>query len=215
MISLSQLIACGIAPTQARAFVDPLNKTLDHFKISNPAMFIAQTAHESMRFTHLEEDLFYKDPIHLARDVFRRSFDLDADRQLDPEEIEFAKRYIRNPIALANRVYANRLGNGDEDSGDGWKYRGRGLIELTGRANYMAAGDALGVDLKGNPDLVAQPEMAAMTAGWYWANAGLNQWGEQLTVEMATRKINGPAMLGLDERRVLFTEARNALTALA
>lgn len=213
VISLTQLIACGVGPTAARAFVDPLNKAVLHFKITNLPMFIAQVSHESQAFTELEEGLYYKDPMRLAQEVFRGSFDLNHDRQLEPEEVEFAKRYIRNPVALANRVYANRLGNGDESSGDGWKYRGRGLIQLTGRANYMAAGDALGVDLKGNPDLVAQPEMAAMTAGWYWASAGLNQWGNQLTVEMATRKINGPAMLGLDARRLAFSDAQNALWA--
>jgi putative chitinase len=213
VISLHQLIACGVAPTSARTFVEPLNKAVDRFKISNAAMFIAQGKYESSDFTRLEENLYYSDPIRLARDVFRGSFDLDQDQQLDPEEVEFAKRYIRQPVALGNRVYANRLGNGDEASGDGFKYRGRGIFQLTGRSSYVAAGEALGIDLGSSPGSVAQPEMACMTAGWYWASAGLNQWGEQLTVEMATRKINGPKMLGLNERRLAYNEARDALMA--
>src|SRR5882672_3438202 len=212
VITLTQFIACGVSPTAARVFLDPVNKALDHFKISNPAMFIANASHESQGFTKLEEDLYYKDPVRLATVVFRGSFDLDQNRQLDSSEVEVAKLYIRNPVALANRVYSNRLGNGDEASGDGWKYRGRGIFQLTGRSNYMAAGDALGVDLKGNPDLVAQPEMAALTAGWFWSSNGLNRWGEQLTVEMAARKINGSAMLGLNERRLAYHEAQHALT---
>ena len=214
MISLAQLIACGVGPTAARTFIDPLNKTLDHFKIANPAMFIAQAAHESLKFTHLEEDLYYTDPVRLAEKIFRGAFDLNHDRSIDNEEVEFAKLYIRNPVALANRVYANRLGNGDEASGDGWRYRGGGIFQLTGRANYMAAGDALGRDYKGHPESVREkPEDAAMTAGWFWMSAGLNEWGEQLIVEMATRKINGPAMLHLNERRVAYNAARDVLMA--
>lgn len=215
MISLAQLIACGIAPTPARVFIDPLNNALNHFHVTdsaNVAMLIAQCSHESNGFTHLEEDLYYKDPVRLAREVFQSSFDLDHNHQISIEEVELAKNYIRNPIALANHVYANRLGNGDEGSGDGWKYRGRGLIQLTGRANYMAAGDGLGADLKGNPDPVAQPDLAAMTAVWFWVSTGLSTV-PGLTVEMATRKVNGKAMLGLNERRVAYHEALNALTA--
>jgi len=212
VISLAQFIACGVGPTAARTFVDPVNKTLDHFKISSPAMFIAQAIHESTGFTKLEENLFYTDPVRLARDVFRGSFDLDHDHELDPDEVEFAKLYIRNPVALANRVYANRLGNGDEASGDGWRYRGGGIFQLTGQANYMAAGDALGQDYKAHPEWIRErPEDAAMTAGWFWMSTGLDQYGESLTVEVVTRKINGKAMLGLNERRLAFHEAQRAL----
>jgi putative chitinase len=213
MITLAQLIACGIGPTPARAFLDHLNTTIERFEIASPAMFIAQAAHESVGFTKLEEDLYYKDPVRLSRDIFRSAFDVDHDKLIDNEEIEFAKFYTRNPQALANRAYADRLGNGDEASGDGWKYRGRGIFQLTGRNNYTAAAAALSADLVDNPDLVAQPEMACITAGWFWASNGLNQFGESLTVEMATRKINGPRLLHLDERRVAYIEAQHALAA--
>jgi len=121
-----------------------------------------------------------------------------------------AATLCRNPQALANRVYANRLGNGDESSGDGWKYRGRGLFQLTGRAEYMAAGDALGQDYKAQPDLVAQPEDAAMTAGWYWASANLNDLADSAQIDAITRRINGPGMAAADDRRSAYDEALRA-----
>ena len=89
------------------------------------------------------------------------------------------------------------MGNGDEASGDGFAYRGRGLIQLTGRANYRACGEALGVDLEGNPDWVSSPEYAALSAGWFWHTHGLNNIAEDITA--VTKKING-GTLGLEDR---------------
>lgn len=216
MVSLEQLIVAGIAPTQARVFVDPLNAAFARFHVTDPvniAHFIAQTRHESRGFTKLEEDLYYRDPVRMVKEIFRSSFDLDGDREVDNDEIEFAKNYVRNPVALANRVYANRLGNGDEASGDGWKFRGGGLIQLTGRDNYVAAANECGADYVAHPELVREPEGAAMTGVWFWAKNGLANFGSQLTVEMATRKVNGKAMLGLNERREYFHTALDAMTA--
>lgn len=118
---------------------------------------------------------------------------------------------INNPQALASKVYANRLGNGDEASGDGWRYRGRGLFQVTGRTNYMAAGGALGVDLKSHPELVAEPEGAAMTAGWFWSAADCNTLADSSQIDAITRKINGRAMLGAVERRNRFDHTLQAL----
>lgn len=203
MISLTQLIACGIGPTAARAFIDHLNATFDRFEINSPrrmAMFIAQASHESIGFTHLEESLYYSSAIRLVQ-VYGARFHGLAD----------AARFVKDPQGLANFVYANRNGNGDGASGDGWKFRGRGIFQLTGRGNYQAAQDALGVAYTDTPELVSEPEHAALTAGWYWASLSLNIAADQNDVNWATRAINGKAMLGLEERRLAYAEALTAL----
>jgi putative chitinase len=199
MIKIDQLIACGIPPERASAFIDPLNQAFDRFGIQgriSVAGFIAQAAHESENFTRLEENLNYSKPERIMA-VFPSSV----------PSIEIAARLIRNPEGLANRVYANRLGNGDESSGDGWAFRGRGLFQLTGRLNYAAAGGALDIDLTLKPDLVAKPGCAALTAGWFWAASGCNSLTD---IDAITRKINGRAMLGAVGRRVRFERALKA-----
>ena len=198
MITKEQLIQCGIDRDVAGQFELPLDAAMTAFTINTPkraAAFLAQAAHESIGFTRLQENLSYSTPERLM-DVFKSRFDGLAD----------AAQYLRQPEKLANRVYANRLGNGDTTSGDGWKYRGRGLFQLTGRANYMAAGDGLGTDYKANPDLVAEPPDAAFTAAWYWAVGNLNAMADVGQIDVITRRINGPAMLGADERRALYQQ---------
>jgi len=196
VITLQQLVDCGIDRDVAGQFELPLDAAMTAFTINTPkraAAFLAQAAHESIGFTRLQENLSYSTPERLM-EVFKGRFTGLAD----------AAQYLRQPEKLANRVYANRLGNGDTASGDGWKYRGRGLFQLTGRANYMAAGDGLGTDYKANPDLVAEPPDAAFTAAWYWAVGNLNAMADLGQIDTITRRINGPAMLGADERRALY-----------
>jgi putative chitinase len=203
MITLTQLIACGIGPSTARVFLDPLNATCDRFGITTTrriAMFIAQAGYESIKFTHLEEDLYYSTPIRILQ-VFSSHFTGLAD----------AARFTKNPKGLANKVYANRNGNGDEASGDGWKYRGGGLFQLTGKANYLAAEQALDVPYTSTPELVRQPEHATLTAGWYWSSLNLNVAADQGDSDWATRSINGRAMLGKDERRLAYNDNLVAL----
>jgi len=202
MITVETLIAAGIQPTPAKLFAEPLAIACEQFDISTPrrvAMFIAQAAHESVGFTRLEENLRYTDPMRLAR-VWPSRFTGYAD----------AARFVRNPQALANHVYAGRNGNGDEASGDGWKYRGRGLFQLTGRENYRAAGEALGQPFVDAPELVALPLHAARSAAWFWAARGLNDMADAGDVKAVTRAINGPALLGLEERRMAYGEALHA-----
>jgi len=202
MLTVATLIAAGLAPTQARDFAEPLFAACQRFEIRTPARqaaFVSQCAHESTGFTRLEENLFYSTPERI-RAIFPTRVASMAD----------AATLIRKPEALANRVYANRLGNGDESGGDGWLYRGRGLIQLTGRANYMVAGDALGVPIKEQPDLVARPAYAALTAGWFFAAAGCNALADASNIDAITRAINGPAMAGQAERRQRFEQAVQA-----
>ena len=196
MIDADQLVACGIDRDVAKQFELPLDAAMTAFAINTPkraAAFLAQAAHESNEFTRLQENLSYSTPERLM-EVFKGRFTGLAD----------AAQYLRQPEKLANRVYANRLGNGDTSSGDGWRFRGRGLFQLTGRANYMAAGDGLGTDYKANPDSVAEPPDAAFTAAWYWAVGNLNAMADVGQIDVITRRINGPAMLGADERRALY-----------
>jgi putative chitinase len=122
--------------------------------------------------------------------VFRKYF---------PDD-EIAAQYARQPEKIANRVYANRMGNGDEASGDGWKYRGRGLIQLTGKDNYTAFSLQANNEAIIKPDLVAQPELAAESAGWFWVTNGLNNLADTGDVKAVTRRING-GFNGLDDRQ--------------
>lgn len=203
MITAQQLIDCGIDRDVAGQFELPLDAAMTAFSINTPkraAAFLAQAAHESIGFTRLQENLSYSTPERLM-EVFKGRFTGLAD----------AAQYLRQPEKLANRVYANRLGNGDTASGDGWKYRGRGLFQLTGRANYMAAGDGLGTDYKANSDLVAEPPDAAFTAAWYWAVGSLNAMADLGQIDTITRRINGPVMLGKDERREMYERFLKAL----
>lgn len=192
-MTVADLIAAGIAPTQAKAFACPLQAACEEFGINTPrsqAAFIAQLAHESQGFTRLEENLYYTTPARI-RAVFPSSV----------RTVEQARWLAGKPQELANCVYAGRLGNGDEASGDGWRYRGRGLIQLTGRHNYKRAADALRLPLIERPDLAAEPKVAARIAGWYWHSHQLNRRAEAGDIDGITAAINGPAALGADERR--------------
>jgi putative chitinase len=200
---LAQLIAAGIPPTQARTWAEPLATAFDRFGIDTPgrrAAFVAQMAHESNDFTRLEESLYYRTPERIAN-VFKR---------LRPLGLGNLAKLCRDPKALANIAYANVNGNGDEDSGDGWRFRGRGPIQLTGRANYAAAGEALGLPLVDQPELVATPYIGALVAAWFWLDKDLNTLADSAQIDEITCRINGPAMLGAAERRAGYTEALRA-----
>ncbi|CDN87333.1 Putative lysozyme [Hydrogenophaga intermedia] len=214
---VADLIDLGVTPTQARAFAEPLHAAMALHHILTPqrrAAFLAHAVIETARLSSLEENLRYSDPERIAR-IFRTGFDLDGDRVVDPEEIEFAKGFVRQPEKLANRAYANRNGNGDEASGDGWRYRGRGIFQLTGRANYRDAsvGVGLGAVYLHKPELVAQPTDACVTAAWYWVTRGCNQMIDAGDFAATTRAINGKAMLHHAERLALFEEGLQVLAA--
>jgi putative chitinase len=170
------------------------------------ASFLAQTAHESGSFNQLEENLNYSTAKRLVA-VWPKRFPTEA----------VAAPFVRNPQLLANRVYAARNGNGPEASGDGWRYRGRGLIQITGRSNYAEAGKGIGLDLVGQPDLLLQPANAAMSAAWFWASRGLNALADDRTDDSdledftrITKIING-GTVGLNERFALYKQAAAAL----
>jgi putative chitinase len=151
------------------------------------AQFLAQICIESAYFTRLEENLNYS-ALRLLQ-VFPKRFTLEE-----------ANSCARNPQRIANRVYAMRIGNGDETSGEGWKYRGRGFIQLTGKANYARIGQEMGVDLLNKPDLLLNPKHALHSACAYWAVHKIN---EAKNTREVTGRIN-PALLGLREREAAF-----------
>lgn len=180
--------ALHMPPAKAEEWIDAINTTFETFGIETPeqqASFLGQCGHESAGFTALVENLNYK--AESLCKVWPKRF----------PSLDMAQPYHRNPEAIANHVYANRMGNGDEDSGDGWNFRGRGLIQLTGRDNYRACGEALGADLESDPDLVSTPMYAALSAGWFWHKNHLNNIAEDIVA--VTKKINGGTH-GLDDR---------------
>jgi putative chitinase len=156
--------------------------------------FIGQCATETKNYKRLEEDLNYTSTARLM--------------QVFPKRIKnkkMAKKFIGNPEALANYVYANR--NGNKYAGDGWKYRGRGYLMLTGRELYQQAGDALGLDLVNNPDLVLDPKIAARTAIWYWQSKVSKRIPDfsKTNVRNVTKHIN-PAMQGIKQRQAQYAK---------
>ena len=198
MVNSQQLIKLKIDPK----WVDPLNETFARFDISNPnrqAAFIGQCGHECGNFRILEENLNYR--AETLMKLWKARF----------PTLEIANQYAKQPQKIANKVYANRMGNRDEASGDGYRFRGRGCIQTTGHANYYHAGQALGVDFVMEPDLVASPKYAALTTGFFWSTHGLNALADIQDHKTITKRING-GFIGLAERE---EHTRMALAVLS
>jgi putative chitinase len=179
---------------------DALNAAFDEFEINTPqrqAMFLAQVAHESGNFSAVSENLNYK--AETLTKVFPKYF---HDR--DPND------YAKQPEKIANLVYGGRMGNGDEESGDGYRYRGRGLIQLTGKNNYDACGDKLDVDLTENPDYLTTPAGAVRSAAWFWDSHDLNEVADAGDILKCTKKING-GTIGLEDRTKHYEHALSIL----
>ena len=180
-------------------WLEPLNQVFVKYDIGTPkrqAAFIGQCAVESANFTRLQENLNYS--AQRLTQVWPSRF----------PNISMAEPYANNPEKLANFVYAGRMGNLQD--GDGWKFHGRGLIQLTGRENYANCGSGIGVDLIDNPDLLLTPKYAALSAGWFWNKKGLNPLADAQEYGAMTRRING-GLTGLDERIAKITKALQVL----
>ena len=175
------------------------------------AHFLSQASHESGIFTRVYENLNYKlDPV---LSIFKHDFDVNRDKVIEESERQRAERMIGHPDQIANFVYANQNGNGNEASGDGYKFRGRGYIQLTGRVNYTAFSKFIGVDVISNPDLVATQYPLASAAFFFNVNklwAICDKGADLATVTALTKKVNG-GTLGLDDRMKHFTEYYNLL----
>lgn len=173
-------------------YIDGLNQVGSHYGLfEDPrriAAFLAQVAHESGGFNFVQENLNYG--AKGLMNTFKRYF---------PSE-DLAKQYERKPEKIANRVYANRMSNGDEASGDGYKFCGRGLIQLTGRANYTKFAQDLGISLDETVAYLETPEGAVSSAGWFWDQNNLNQWCDKDDFVTLTKRING-GTIGLEDRK--------------
>lgn len=183
-------------------WVDALNETFERFEINThrkQAAFIGQCGHECGNFKILEENLNYRAATLMK--LWPKRF---------PTQ-EVANAYERNPRKIANMVYASRMGNRDEASGDGYRFRGRGCIQLTGHANYFHCGKALGVDFVANPDLVATPKYASLSAGWFWSTHNCNAPADALDFAKVTKIING-GLIGLADREKHVREALSVLS---
>ncbi|MBA5357259.1 glycoside hydrolase family 19 protein [Pseudomonas aeruginosa] len=192
---------------RAGFFVPALNAAMGRFGITSPVRvvaFLAQVGHESSQLTRLVENLNYSAQGLAATWPSRY-------RGADGQPNALAQRLARNPRAIANNAYASRNGNGDEVSGDGWRFRGRGLLQITGRSNYRAAGAGLGLPLEHDPDLLEQPEFSALSASWWWSTHGLNELADRGEFAATTRRINGN-MNGQVERMALWERAKRVLS---
>lgn len=180
-----------------------LNEILPEYEIDTPqrvAAFVAQCAHESGGFKFLTENLNYR--AASLRKVFPKYFPDDA----------IAAQYANKPSMIANRVYANRMGNGDEASGDGFRYCGRGLIQLTGKDNYTWFAASLDISLAEVVDYLQTFEGAVQSACWFWETNNLNQWADKDDILTLTKRING-GTIGLEDRKKHFEHAKHVLGA--
>lgn len=187
-----KLAACITKNKNPKEWYEGLCNQLPQFGIVTPARvagFISQCQHESADFTVLTENLNYGAKGLMT--IFKKYYKTEA----------LAKSHERKPELIANRVYSGRMGNGPESSGDGWKFRGRGLVQLTGRSNYtQCSNDLFGDDcLVDDPDLVTQPEYAILSACWFWHKNKLNDICDRGDVVLLSKRING-GTIGLADR---------------
>ena len=189
-ITRDQLKSCIGNNPYLDHWVHALNEILPEYEINTPqrvAAFIAQTAHESGNYVFLRENLNYK--AASLRRVFPKYFPDDA----------IAAAYANRGEMIANRVYANRMGNGDEHSGDGFRYCGRGLIQLTGKTNYQSFADSIETPVEEITEYLGTFEGAVQSACWFWETNNLNKWADAGDIKTMTRIING-GYIGLEDR---------------
>ena len=182
---------------------EALSQCLSDYEINTPqriASFLAQCAHESGEFRAIKENLNYR--AVTLRKVFPKYFPSD----------DLAAVYAGKPEMIANRVYGGRMGNGDEHSGDGYRYCGRGLIQLTGKQNYQAFADSIQTAVEDVPAYLATFEGAVQSACWFWESNNLNQFADSGDILTMTKRING-GTIGLDDRIEHYNHALHVLGA--
>ena len=210
------LVAVGVK--DPAKWLDAIVETCVEFEINTPeriAGFLAQTSHESGGYTMLSENLNYK-AATLAACWPNRFAVLEADKKPKKDEkgklipTAVANSIAGQPELIANMVYSSRMGNGPAESGEGWKFRGRGLKQLTGKDNYARCGTALGIDLVSSPDLLLEPLYAARSAGWFWRANNLSSYADKGDLEGMTKKING-GLIGYPQRKALYDKCLAAI----
>lgn len=202
MITVEQLQKILTGNTHIKEWCDALNKFFPTYGINSikeQAAFIAQCAHESRNFTALQEDLHYS-AASLTR-VWPQRF---------PPAI--AAQYAMNPEKIANRAYGGRLGNGPEETGEGWKYRGQGLIQLTGKSNQENFAKTIGKKIEDMPAYLATFDGAVESACWFWKTHNLNTLAQSDNIDAISKAING-GTIGLEERRKNYNKILPILSA--
>lgn len=189
----------------AGVFVPALNRAMARWKIDSrvrQAAFLAQVGHESGQLRSLVENLNY------SAEALVRTWPARFSTQS-------SATYARQPEKIANRVYGGRMGNGPEACGDGWRFRGRGLLQVTGRSSYRSAGAGLGLPLEAQPEMLEQPEQAAQSAAWWWALHGLNELADAGRIQDIGSIINtgapGRVPNGAADRQALYERALKVL----
>lgn len=202
-ITIGLLEALGVQHALAVQWLPHISQAAHRYQIDTSprrlAAWLATIAHESARLTRTVENLNYSAEGLAATWPARY-----ADMTGQPNAL--AQSIARKPATIASLTYANRMGNDSAGSGDGWHYRGRGLIQITGRDNYDRSGDALGLDLILNPERLEEPYYAALSAAEWWSRNGCNQLADTGDMTAVTRKVNG-GLTGLDDRLKLYAGA--------
>ena len=188
--------------TYVSGWFSALNEVLPDYDVTSlnrVAAFISQCAHESNDFVELQEDLNYS--AERLVEVWPRTFTTTA----------FAAAYSYQPEKLANLIYANRLGNGDEASGDGWKFRGCGLIQLTGRSNYQLFANSISSSIDDMPNYLLTFQGAVQGACWFWESHDLNSLADSEEISAITQKING-GEIGLEDRLAKYQAFKDIMS---
>lgn len=208
--ALLEAIYINSKRTSRDLYIAPMNDTLKAYDINSPirlCAYLAQIGHECGELSTSVENLNFSATALLS--LFGKYFKTE----------EEAKKYARKPEAIANKVYANRMGNGNDASGDGWRYRGRGLIQLTGKENYQSLSIALKEDFIIFPDLLSTPKYAALSSGWYWKKKKLNERADKMILKgndeeavfkEITYAING-GYNGYEHRLLLYNRAKKVI----
>ena len=183
-------------------YYEALNDILPLYGITSKLRichFLAQILHESCHLKYKSENLNYS--AQALRKTFNKYFPTD----------ELANQYAKKPEKIANRVYANRMGNSNEKSGDGWRYRGRGVLQLTGKTNYINCGNNLGLDLVNNPDLIIEDAKVSIeVACWFWRKNDLNLYADNDDINTITKRING-GLNGINDRKSILKLAKSII----
>jgi putative chitinase len=213
------IVAAGVKQATAEKWTDAVVAACQEFGIDTPqriAGFLSQCAHESGGFERLQENLNYSAD-GMAGIWPKRFAVMGPDGKpvkKDGKNIpnKFALALHRKPEMIANVVYSNRMGNGSIESGEGWKFRGRGLKQLTGKSNHAECGNELGVNFVDNPDLLLEPTYAARSAAWFWQKNKCNTFADAGDIEGLTKRING-GLIGIADRKARYQAAERSLSA--
>jgi len=218
-LTIDQLVqGTGCTEKVAEVWLPYFNSILPNFSIDTPlrvAAFLSQVGHESGGLALLEENLNYSAealanvwPKRYAKTLQNGVYAKNPVGRYLPSNL--ALQIARKPVLIASNTYANRMGNGSVESQEGWKYRGRGLLQLTGKSNYAELTLNTGIDFVSNPDLLKEPAYALISACLYWKNNNLNRFADKKDIESLSKAING-GLIGLEHRKALYEKACKTL----